>query len=75
MASPDKRDIVTLHLKTERAVRDQLLGALRARGTTMQQFFDTLMRMLVEHPEYIEQIEHWDDDDEEPVLGARYALA
>lgn len=31
MASSDKRDIVTLHLKTERAVRDQLLGALRAR--------------------------------------------
>jgi hypothetical protein len=75
MASPDKRDIVTLHLKTERAIRDQLLGALRSRGTTMQQFFDTLMRMLVEHPEYIDQIEHWDDDDEEPVLNAKYALA
>jgi hypothetical protein len=56
------RPHVHLHLKTDRAVRDRLLGALRARGTTMQQFFDTFMRLLIEHPEYIDQIEQWADD-------------
>lgn len=62
MASEQKRDVVTLHLKTDRAVRDQLLGALRARGVTMQHFFDTLMRTLVDRPTYIEQIKQWDTD-------------
>jgi hypothetical protein len=70
MASPKKPEQVTLHLKTERMVRDRLLGTLRARGTTMQQFFDSLMRALIEHPEYIEEIEQWADDDKEPALDA-----
>lgn len=61
MTSEHKRDVVTLHLKTDRVVRDQLLGALRARGITMQQFFDNLMHTLVERPTYIEQIKQWDD--------------
>ena len=65
--SPDKSDRVTLHLKTDRAVRDQLLGALRSRGITMQQFFDTLMRALITNHDYITQGESWDTDtDEEP---------
>jgi len=74
MAVADTRDIVTLHLKTDRVIRDQLLGRLRSRGTTMQSFFDTLMRILVEHPAYIDQIEHWDDDDKESACDTPYAL-
>ena len=48
---------VTLHLKTERVTRDKLLGALRARGITMQEFFDRLMQALVEHPAYLDEID------------------
>jgi hypothetical protein len=40
-------DRVTLHLKVERSVRDQLLGKLRAQGMTMQYFFETLMHGLI----------------------------
>lgn len=40
----------------------------------MQHFFDTLMRVLVEHPEYIEQIEHWDEGAEDVVIADHYAL-
>jgi len=68
-------DRVTLHLKTNRDTRDRLLGALRARGTTMQGFFEKLMEMLIANPEYIEQIEHWDDTDEDAVKCAMYALS
>jgi len=69
------RPIVTLHLKTDRAVRDRLLGALRARGTTMQQFFDTFMRLLIEHPEYIDQIEQWADDAPDDISALMPAYA
>lgn len=62
MAAP-RQDEVTLHLKTERVTRDKLLGSLRARGTTMQQFFDTLMHVLVTHPDYLDEIEGWDESE------------
>jgi hypothetical protein len=38
---------VTLHLKVDRAVRDQLLGRLRGQGITMQHFFETFMHVLL----------------------------
>lgn len=63
MATP-RQDEVTLHLKTERVTRDRLLGALRARGTTMQQFFDTLMHVLVTHPDYLDEIDGWVEADD-----------
>jgi hypothetical protein len=54
MPAPDDR--VTLHLKTNRHVRDRLLGALRAEGITMQDFFEHLMQLLVTQPERIQEI-------------------
>lgn len=44
-------DRVTIHLKTDRHVRDRLLGALRAEGITMQDFFEHLMQLLVTQPD------------------------
>ena len=54
MPAPDDR--VTLHLKTNRHVRDRLLGALRAEGITMQDFFEHLMQLLVTQPDLVQEI-------------------
>lgn len=53
---------VTLHLKTERRVRDRLLGSLRADGITMQDFFEHLMQALVTQPERIHEIRAWTEE-------------
>ena len=50
MRDPAPDDRVTIHLKTDRHVRDRLLGALRADGTTMQEFFEHLMQPLSRSP-------------------------
>ena len=52
-------DRVSIHLKTDRHVRDRLLGALRADGTTMQDFFEQLMQTLVTQPERMKDIQRW----------------
>jgi hypothetical protein len=62
MDTPASGDRVTIHVKTDRHVRDRLLGALRATGMTMQQFIDQLMQALVTHPERIEDIQRWNAD-------------
>lgn len=62
MPAIDTMDRVTIHLKTERPVRDRLLGTLRMRGITMQDFFDDLMQTLVEQPERIQEITAWTAD-------------
>jgi hypothetical protein len=59
MPATDTMDRVTIHLKTDRPVRDRLLGTLRMRGITMQDFFDDLMQTLVERPERIQEITDW----------------
>ena len=59
MPATDTMDRVTIHLKTDRPVRDRLLGTLRMRGITMQDFFDDLMQTLVEKPERIQEITDW----------------
>lgn len=64
---------VTLHLKTDRMVRDQLLGALRARGLTMQEFFDRSMRKLIHHPEYIDVMRSWYQEESEEIEVQEYA--
>lgn len=56
---------VTLHLKTERRVRDRLLGSLRADGITMQEFFDDLMQILVNQPGRIDEIRAWSEEEDE----------
>ena len=55
-------DRVVIHLKTDRHVRDRLLGALRADGTTMQEFFEQLMQTLVTQPARIKEIQNWHAD-------------
>lgn len=62
MSAIDTMDRVTIHLKTDRPVRDRLLGTLRMRGITMQDFFDDLMQTLVERPERIQEITDWMTD-------------
>ena len=52
-------DRVTIHLKTDRHVRDRLLGALRSDGTTMQDFFEQLMQTLVTQPARMKEIQSW----------------
>ena len=52
-------DRVTIHLKTDRHIRDRLLGALRANGTTMQDFFEQLMQTLVTQPARMKDIQSW----------------
>lgn len=59
MPATDTVDRVTIHLKTDRPVRDRLLGTLRMRGITMQDFFEDLMHTLVEKPERIQEITDW----------------
>jgi hypothetical protein len=59
MPAIETMDRVTIHLKTNRPVRDRLLGTLRMRGITMQDFFDDLMQTLVERPERIQEITDW----------------
>ena len=49
-------DRVTLHLKTDRHIRDRLLGSLRAEGVTMQDFFEHLMQLLVTQPDLMQEI-------------------
>ena len=56
MDTPAPSDRVTIHLKTDRHIRDRLLGALRSDGTTMQEFFEHLMQLLVTQPERIQEI-------------------
>jgi hypothetical protein len=56
MDMPAADDRVTLHLKTNRHVRDRLLGALRAEGITMQDFFEHLMQLLVTQPDLVQEI-------------------
>ena len=50
---------VVVAIKTSRTIRDQLLGALRMEGITMQDFFDELMHTLVLHPEHLDTIKTW----------------
>ena len=51
-----KSDRVTIHLKMERHVRDRLLGAIRAEGITMQDFFEQLMQTLVTEPGRVQKM-------------------
>jgi hypothetical protein len=55
-------DRVTLHLKTDRHVRDRLLGSLRAEGITMQDFFENFMHLLVTQPERFKEVKQWTAD-------------
>lgn len=50
---------VMVSVKTERSIRDRLLGSLRMEGITMQDFLDDLMHTLVLHPEYLDIIKTW----------------
>ena len=52
-------DRVTLHLKADRHVRDRLLGALRAKSITMQNFFEAPHADACRQPERIEDIQRW----------------
>ena len=64
MPAIDAHGRVTLHLKTERQVRDRVLGTLRSNGITMQEFFDSLLRTMIEQPGRIEEMRAWWEDQE-----------
>jgi hypothetical protein len=59
MPATATKERVTLHLKTDRCVRDRLLGSLRSTGVTMQDFFEHLMQTLVDEPARIQEIKDW----------------
>lgn len=62
MALDASTDRVTVHLKTDRPTRDRVLGSLRSRGITMQDFFNDLMQALIENPDRIHEINTWSAD-------------
>lgn len=57
MTATQTDDRVTLHLKVERCVRDQLLGKLRSQGMTMQHFFETLMHGMIADEKALEEVQ------------------
>jgi hypothetical protein len=57
MSATSTDDRVTLHLKVKRAVRDQMLGKVRAKGVTMQDFFETLMSACITNDEAFAEVE------------------
>lgn len=41
-----KDGMATIHIKAPNALRNRVLGKLRSQGTTMQTFFENLMRLI-----------------------------
>lgn len=52
-----KNEIATIHLKTSPTLRNRVLGKLRARGTTMQAFFEDIMRLIDTDDAFLELLE------------------
>lgn len=49
-------DRVTVHLKLDRPVRQEVIGNLHRQGLTMQDFFENLMQTLAADPKQIDHI-------------------
>jgi len=52
----------TIHLKMSPALRNSILGKLRARGTTMQSFFVGIMEMIVADEDFFDLLERKRND-------------
>ena len=50
------KERVTVHLKLDRPVRQEVIGNLHRKGLTMQEFFEGLMRALAADPERIADV-------------------
>ena len=56
MPVAEDKNRVTVHLKLDRPVRQEVIGNLHRQGLTMQEFFEDLMGMLATDPAWIAHI-------------------
>jgi hypothetical protein len=56
MPVADDKNRVTVHLKLDRPVRQEVIGNLHRQGLTMQEFFEDLMQALAANPHRIADV-------------------